>query len=174
MAQTFLKSNGDLRAVMETMLSSTEFFAEGAWLAKVKSPLEVVASSVRATGGDTFDSMTLAQRVADLGEPLYGKLEPTGYSNNGEGWLNTAGLLGRINFARALVSGQVPGVKIDTARWDGKDAGAIAHDLLGRDPSPQTIAAIENGLQGPQVQTKEPSSQRLLGLTLGSPDFQRR
>jgi uncharacterized protein (DUF1800 family) len=169
MTQTFLKTNGDLRAVMETMLSSTEFLSEGAWLAKVKSPLEMVASAVRATGGDAFDTMALAQKIADLGEPLYGKLEPTGYSNKGDGWLNTAGLLGRINFSTALVSSQVPGVKVDTARWDGKDAAAIVRDLLGRDGSPQTVAAIENGTQG-----KEPSSRLLLGMALASPDFQRR
>ena len=39
MAQTFMKTDGDLRAVMETMFTSPEFFSEGAWQAKVKSPL---------------------------------------------------------------------------------------------------------------------------------------
>jgi uncharacterized protein (DUF1800 family) len=169
MAQTFLKTGGDLRAVMETMFSSTEFFSEGAWLAKVKSPLEMVVSAVRATGSDTIDTMTLAQKIADLGEPLYGKLEPTGYANTGEGWLNTAGLLGRMNFATALVSGQVPGIRLDTSRWQGKDTTSIAHEVLGRDASTQTLAAIDQGIQG-----KDPAPKLLLTLAISSPDFQRR
>ena len=48
MAETFRKTDGDLRAVMKTMLESKEFFSEGAYRTKLKSPLEVVASAVRA------------------------------------------------------------------------------------------------------------------------------
>jgi uncharacterized protein (DUF1501 family) len=43
MAETFRKTDGDLRAVMKTMLESREFFSQGAYLGKLKSPLEVVA-----------------------------------------------------------------------------------------------------------------------------------
>jgi uncharacterized protein (DUF1800 family) len=173
MAQTFSKTDGDLRAVMETMFSSPEFFSEGAWLAKVKSPLEMVVSAVRAAGGEAVDTMTLAQKIGDLGEPLYNKIDPAGYSNNGEGWLNTAGLLGRMNFATALVSGQIPGVRLDSSRWDGQGAAVVVHDVvrdvLGRDASPETQAAIEKGLEG-----KEPSARLVVGLAISSPDFQRR
>ena len=51
MAQTFMKTDGDLRAVLETMFKSPEFFSEGAWEARIKSPLEMVVSTVRAMGG---------------------------------------------------------------------------------------------------------------------------
>src|ERR1051326_8658154 len=84
MAQTFMKTDGDLRAVMETMFSSSEFFSEGAWESKIKSPLEMVVGAVRALSAETNDTSALVQKVEDLGEPLYGKLEPTGYSKNGE------------------------------------------------------------------------------------------
>ena len=169
MSQAFLKTDGDLRAVLETMFASTEFFSEGAWQAKVKSPLEVVVGAVRALQGDASDSFTLAQRIADLGEPLYNKLEPSGYPNTGQAWLSTASLLGRMNFMTSLASGQIPGVKLDTSRLDGKDAPAIAHDLLGRDASPQTQAALEKGLDG-----STPSPAVIASLILSSPDFQRR
>ncbi|HLH42893.1 MAG TPA: DUF1800 domain-containing protein [Bryobacteraceae bacterium] len=169
MAQTFLKTGGDLRAVMETMFTSPEFFSEGAWLAKVKSPLEMAASAMRATGSEAMDAMTLAQKIGDLGEPLYGKIDPKGYSNNGEGWLNTAGLLGRMNFAMALVSGQIAGVRLDGSRWEGKDAATIAREVLGRDPWPETQAAMAKGLEG-----KRRTARMALGLILSSPDFQRR
>src|SRR5262249_10744296 len=83
MADTCGKTDGDLRAIVQTMFSSTEFMSEGAWESKLKSPLEIVVSSIRALNGDVFDAFPVAQRIADLGEPLYGKLEPTGYPNTG-------------------------------------------------------------------------------------------
>ena len=79
MARTFTKTDGDLSAVLEIMFTSREFFSEGSWQAKIKTPFEMVASAVRATRGDTTDTFALVQRIADLGEPLYGKIEPTGY-----------------------------------------------------------------------------------------------
>jgi uncharacterized protein (DUF1800 family) len=169
MAQTFTKTDGDLRAVLQTMFTSPEFFSEGAWDAKVKSPFEMVVSAVRAMGGETTDTFTLVQKIADLGEPLYGKLEPTGYPETGEGWLSTANLLGRMNFATALASGQVPGVKVDSSRLEGKDAAAIAREVLGRPASDQTLEALAKGLEG-----KGPTARMVASLILSSPDFQRR
>ena len=169
MAQTFTKTDGDLRAVLQTMFSSPEFFSEGAWEAKVKSPMEMVVSAVRALGGEVADTFTLAQKIADLGEPLYDKLEPTGYPNTGEAWLNTANLLGRMNFATALASGQIPGVKLETSRLEGKDAAAIAREVLGRDASAQTLEALTKGLEG-----KGATPRMVASLVLSSPDFQRR
>ena len=62
MAQTFMKTDGDLRAVLETMFRSPEFFSEGAWGARIKSPLEMVVSTVRAMGGEVADAYTLVQK----------------------------------------------------------------------------------------------------------------
>ena len=169
MAETFSKTDGDLRAVLQTLFSSTEFLSDAAWQAKVKSPLEMVVSAVRAVGGDVSDTLVLAQRIADLGEPLYGKVEPTGYPNTSEGWTNTAGVLGRINFANALASDQIPGVKVDRDRFSGKRASDVAADLLNGAPSASTLSAIEKSVDGSAA-----SSSLLPALVIGSPDFQRR
>ena len=169
MAQTFTKTDGDLRAVLETLFTSPEFFSEGAWQAKVKSPFEMVVSAVRALGGEAADAFTLVQKVADLGEPLYNKLEPNGYPNTGDAWLSTVGVMGRMNFSAALASGLVPGVTTDPARLAGKDYPAIARELLGHDASGQTQAALEKGLEG-----KEQTPLFIASMVLGSPDFQRR
>jgi len=169
MAQTFTKTDGDLRAVLQTLFTSPEFFSEGAWQAKVKSPFEMVVSAVRALGGETGDAFTLVQKIADLGEPLYNKAEPTGYPNTGDAWLSTVGVMGRMNFSAALASGLVPGVTADPARLAGKDYPAIARELLGHDASGQTQAALEKGLEG-----KEQTPLFIASLVLGSPDFQRR
>jgi uncharacterized protein (DUF1800 family) len=164
MAQTYLKTDGDLRAVLQTMFASTEFFSEGAMQAKIKSPFEMVVSAVRATGADAIDTNALNQKISDLGEPLYGKVEPNGYPLTGDSWLGTADLLGRLSFASALVAGQVPGVKVDASRWDGKDASAIARDLLGSDAATETLSAI-----GGEMPPKS-----VAALIIGSPEFNRR
>ena len=130
MAQTFLKTGGDLRAVMKTMLESKEFFSEGAFRSKLKSPLEVVASAVRAVNGEIDYAFPLANQVAQLGQPLYRKQEPTGYSNSSKEWLNSGGLLARMNFALQLADNKVPGVKVDATKLAKAD-DPIAGIALG-------------------------------------------
>ena len=114
MAETFRKTDGDLRAVMRTMLESREFFSQGAYRTKLKSPLEVVASAVRSVNGEVDYAFPLANQVAQLGQPLYRKQEPTGYANSSKEWLNSGGLLGRMNFAQQLADNKIAGVKVDT------------------------------------------------------------
>ena len=112
MAATFLNQDGDLRAVLETMFDSPEFWSRGAYRSKIKSPFEVVASSLRAVNAEVDFTFGLNKELVQLGEPLYRKAEPTGYSNTGQDWLNSAGLLARMNFSVALVNNRVPGVKV--------------------------------------------------------------
>jgi len=111
----------------------------------------------------------LAQRIADLGQPLYGKVEPTGYPNTGETWTSSAGLLGRIDFASALSGGQIAGAHVDVFRFNSKTPAAIATELLGIAPSAATLDAIQKG-----VQEKDATPWMLASLVLSSPDFQSR
>ena len=127
MAQTFAKSDGDIRAVLTTMFNSKEFWSVSAYRSKMKSPLEMVASAVRAVNGDVDYAFSLTNLVAQLGEPLYRKQEPTGYSNSSREWLNSAGLVARMNFALQLADNKVPGVKVEgTQAAKPDDAQGIA------------------------------------------------
>ena len=175
MARKFHDSHGDLRAVMKTMLDSNEFFSQGAYRAKVKTPFEMIVSAVRATGAQVDTAFPLANQIAQMGEPLYRKLEPTGYSSANAEWVNSAALLGRMNFALALVQNRVPGVKVDASKYDG-DPGDIARMVLFRDATPETRAAIEKALAGQQTKNPgaPPDPAMVAGLVLGSPDFQKR
>ena len=167
MAKTFHQKDGDLREVMRTMLASKEFWSLGAYRAKVKSPLEMVASAVRATGADVTSAFGLANKIGELGQPLYRKQEPTGYSNSNAEWVNSAALLARMNFALALTQNRLPGVKVDSQKFEG-DPAVVARSLLSADVSVQTRQAIQHG----QAEKQDPAA--IAGLVLGSPDFQRR
>ncbi|HYL74347.1 MAG TPA: DUF1800 domain-containing protein [Bryobacteraceae bacterium] len=169
MAAKFLASNGDIREVMKVMLDSKEFWSEGAYRAKVKTPFEMVASSVRALDAEVTDAWALANQVGNLGEPLYRKQEPTGYSNLNAEWVNSAALLSRMNFALQLARNGVPGVKVDVSQF-GSDPMQVAKVLMFRSASPQTRAAIEKAV----ADQKQKTPALVAGLVIGSPDFQRR
>jgi uncharacterized protein (DUF1800 family) len=165
MAQTFRKTDGDIREVMKTMLKSREFWSEGAYRAKVKSPLELVASAVRVTGAEVTFPFGLATRIGELGQPLYRKQEPTGYSNTASEWVNSAGLLGRMNFALALTRNELPGVHVSEPQGE---PGEIAKRLLFSEPGEQTREALQRAVG------EAKSSQIMAALVIGSPEFQRR
>src|SRR5580700_2125394 len=169
MAQTFLSTNGSIREVMRTMLNSKEFWSEGAYRAKVKSPFEMVASSARALNADVIDGWALANQVGTLGEPLYRKLEPTGYSNLNAEWINSASLLGRMNFALQLAQNHVESVKVDMSRF-GDDPSEVAKALMFRAMSRETRAAIDKALED----NKQKNPALVAALVIGSPDFQKR
>jgi uncharacterized protein (DUF1800 family) len=169
MAKTFMDTDGDLREVMSTMLTSTEFLAAGAQQSKIKSPLELVSSALRALDVEIKDPASLEQWIADMGQPLYGKIEPTGYPNTGESWLSTARLLVRLNFASNLAAGKIPGITVVSDHWNGKDTLQIAREILARDPSPQTAEALRKSNAAGDT-----TPAFIGGLVLGSPDFQKK
>jgi uncharacterized protein (DUF1800 family) len=171
MAATFAATDGDLREVMATMLKAPEFWDPANFRSKVKSPLEMVVSAVRAVNGDVDFVQQMNQTMTALGEPLYRKQEPTGYSNRGTDWMNSASLLARMNFANNLAQGKVIGVKVDRAQFDG-DPATIERRLLLTEPSADAKAAIEAGLAERNLVGQ--AGPLVAGLTLGSPDFQRR
>ncbi len=173
MAQTFLSTNGSIREVMKTMLNSKEFWSVGAYRVKVKSPLEMVASSARALDAHVIDGWALANQVGTLGEPLYRKLEPTGYSNLSSDWVNSAALLGRMNFALQLAQNHVESVKVDASRF-GDDPNEVAKILMFRTMSPQTRQAIDKALEDDQKSNKQKNPAMVAALVIGSPDFQKR
>jgi uncharacterized protein (DUF1800 family) len=157
---------------MKTMLASKEFWSEGAYRAKVKSPFEMVASAARALDANVIDGWALAGQSGTLGEPLYHKLEPTGYSNLNSEWVSSAALLGRMNFALALAQNHIESVKVDVSRF-GDDPNEVAKALMFRAMSPQTRAAIDRALQE-NKDNEQKAPALIAALVIGSPDFQKR
>ena len=186
MAKTFLKTDGDLRAVTQTMIISPEFWSQGAYQAKIKSPFEMVASAARATNADVTSAFSLANELQKLGEPLYRKIEPTGYSDANAEWISSAALLERMNFSLALAHNRVSGAAVDTTLWQTRWQNqpiSLAKDILERQPSRETETAIDKVLASQDAQLQLARNARagppqitslVAGLALGSPEFQRR
>ncbi|MGA2371570.1 MAG: DUF1800 domain-containing protein [Candidatus Korobacteraceae bacterium] len=190
MAKTFLKSDGDIRAVLETMFRSPEFWAPEAYRARVKTPFEFVVSSLRATQADITDPQPLLGTLNKMGMQLYGAQPPTGYSTKADVWVNSAALLDRMNFGLALAANRLQGTSFDLGRLlngaDVTDADPyqvqfeLEQALVPGDISKQSHETIESRIVDPQVtaQSKDPSHPAnvnvIAGLLLGSPEFQRK
>ena len=112
---TFRNTQGDIRAVVRTIVTSPEFFASASYRAKVKSPFELVASTMRAMNAHPDATPRTSQLVSRLGQPIFGHQAPNGYPETGEAWMNTGAILNRINFGLAAASGRVPGITL--AAW---------------------------------------------------------
>jgi len=220
-AATFTRSNGDIREVVRTIVTSPEFFSTAAYRAKVKSPFEVVVSTLRAMQATPTTAPILAQLVARLGQPIYGHQAPNGWPETGDAWMNTGAILNRINFGLAVASGRVPGVRLQ--QWPAaatlqplpreQQVDGVIRELLGGAVSPDTRQVLLTGtnpflqanvskadslvFDDDSTDTMTPPTMRaragrrnamaggtstaaaagltqIIGLALGSPEFQRR
>jgi len=189
MAQTYLATDGDIRAVLHTMIYSPEFWSQETYRAKIKTPFELVASAARAVGAETDVPLAMVQWTNRIGEPLYMCQPPTGYSDKAETWVNTGALLNRMNYALALASNRLRGVRSDVPGLLGTDGHTDANEALNRaidallsgQASPETRKVLEKQMNDPQVlqaslddPVREINAGVIAGLVLGSPEFQRR
>ena len=187
MSKTFRKTDGDLREVMRTMFKSQEFWAPESYNAKVKTPLEFVASSLRATQTDVSDPVSLLFVLNQMGMPLYGMQPPTGYSTNADVWVNSAALLARMNFALGLVTNKIYGSNFDIAKLipsapsnpsviDPYQAQLkLEQVLLDGRVSEQTHNTIQSKAATPSTVNNpaQNGANAIAALLLGSPEFQR-
>jgi uncharacterized protein (DUF1800 family) len=187
LAGVYRESGGDVRAVVRAIAESREFWSPAARGAKVKSPFELAVSALRALGAEVSDPKPTVAWISKLGEPLYSYQPPTGYPDRAEAWLNAGTLLARMNFGLRLATGKVAGVKVDLAALSDpqkprsfQEALAVYPPLLlplsldpEREAGALTRLAASGGSPKPVKGTPTPA-QQVVGLLLGSPEFQRR
>jgi uncharacterized protein (DUF1800 family) len=186
-AKTFTESDGDIRAVLRTMLAAPEFWDPKEYRAKVKTPLEFTISALRATGAEITRPQSVTEVLTRMGMPLYGAQPPTGYSMRAESWVNSGALLNRMNFALGLATGKLAGIRVDPAKLAGANTDAeealrtLEQTLVAGGVSAQTHETIAGQLNDSVMTGRKlddppkPVNQgALAGLILGSPEFQRR
>jgi uncharacterized protein (DUF1800 family) len=195
-ADTFTRTDGDLREVVRTIVTSPEFFSSAAYRAKVKRPFELVTSALRAVGAAPDTTLRTAQLIGRLGQPLFGHQAPNGYPETGDAWMNTGAILNRINFGLAVAAGRVPGVRLvgwpparDLARQPREaQVDGVIRELFGGAVSTVTREVLRTGTNpllaragGPDTlaagMARVPPMRgfaQVVGLALGAPEFQRR
>lgn len=204
---TWQKTDGDIREILATIFSSPEFNSAAAFKSKVKSPFEFVVSAARALGATVetappaapgpFGGMRpavginifapngsgqtnqrlLAGQVGLLGQPLFNYAFPTGYPEESSKWVSSGALIGRINFALALVNGRISDIDLTSSlpisETPNKPTPAMI-ELLGEQLTGTPLSAATRKTLQKQTEGDEFSAKRLAALILGSPEFQRR
>jgi len=172
-AAVFTKSDGDIRETLKAIFFSNEFNSKEAYRAKIKRPFELVVSAIRTLGADTNGGPGTHQWIARMGEPLYGFQTPNGYSDAAESWVNTGGLLERMNFGLALASNRIQGTRVDL----GKLTSGEMNQARVMDESLKTILAGEISQATRETLLKQLDQSdpvtKVVGLILGTPEFQR-
>jgi len=125
LAKSYLSSGGEISAVLKTLFHSPEFWAPGAYRAKVKTPLEFVVSAARASNATTDNLQPLVNALRDMGMPLYGAVPPTGYNWQSSTWVSTGALVNRMNFALALAANRLPGIAVT---WAAPKEASLSSD----------------------------------------------
>ena len=185
-ARAFRKTDGDVRAMVRAIVESEEFWAREAFRGKFKTPLEFALSALRVTGARVESPQTVFERLAQMGQPIYHCDDPTGYYDTAEAWLDPGVLALRWQFAMDLARGRLEGIEVPAAFWaDLPDElpPALRHHPLARRVLPggigeRTRAALGRVADAWQAEHPEGGDRselraRLLGLLLGSPEFQR-
>jgi len=202
MAKTFLEKDGDIRQVLITMVSAPEFWNAAAVREKTKSPFELAIGAVRSLHGTIEQPYPLYNWVSRMGEKKYYYQAPTGFPDKGSYWINTGSLLNRMNFGLALATGRIPGVRIDLVALNNghepEDAQsallAYSRIILPERNLDATIKRLTPMLNDPGLSQKvdvasgrQPDNDmvaandakaaqlgQVVGIIIGSPEFQRR
>lgn len=101
-AETFRRTNGNVRAVLEELLSSEVFYASRQRI--IRSPVEYVVAAVRAVGQPKLDPkqvLNLTQTAGRMGQQLLQPDTVEGWTG-GRAWINDSVLLTRMQLAAAL------------------------------------------------------------------------
>jgi uncharacterized protein (DUF1800 family) len=151
-ADEFSKSSGDIPSVLRVILDPVRL---GASPPIVKRPFHLIASALRATGGDTDGNNGIQKHLIDMGEPLYQWPMPDGYPVKTTAW--TGSMLPRFNFAQAYATDSIPGTSLGSV----KDPFISSHQRRPQDSD----GLLLNALRG-----KKP--EQALALCLAAPSFQ--
>jgi uncharacterized protein (DUF1800 family) len=190
LAQTFLKTNGDIRTLIHTIAYSPEFWEAAKQRTKTKTPFELVVSALRALKADVRNPRPTLQWIARMGQPLYACQPPTGYPDYAEAWINAGTLLNRMNFGMSLASGRIRGVGVNLPPVKQRPQSESVNTILeicATRLMPERDLSETLGQLAPTIQTKitnkfkrkarkkqkDNAVVQVVGVLLGSPEFQR-
>ena len=128
---TYFQSNHDIRSMLRVLFNS-DFFKE-ARFAKVKSPAEVVAGTMRLVGDFTFPKPgfhVIAVEPTYMGQDLLNPPTVEGW-HTGKEWIDSGSLVERINFTADQVGNtNHPGVRSIIDRLASEGTTVSAERLL--------------------------------------------
>lgn len=169
LSAVWMRTGGDLREVTRALFTSARFDDAAVHGTKVRTPFELVAAALRATGADAGPSRGILETLRAMGHLPYDAAAPTGYPAASDDWVNSGAMLARMNFGLALAAGRIDGVR--PVRDPAMDVETMLLRILPGADTDRLARLIREDL------ARDPAADphaRALGLALGSPEFQRR
>ncbi|MEP7207702.1 MAG: DUF1800 family protein [Casimicrobiaceae bacterium] len=122
-AARFRESHYDIRVALREVFESDAFYRADNRAVLVKSPVELVAGTLRQLELAPRDPLPFALAAAGMGENLFSPPNVKGWPG-GEAWINTSTLLARKQFLERLTRGDGPGYGAGPAR-SSTDAAVV-------------------------------------------------
>jgi uncharacterized protein (DUF1800 family) len=190
-AQTFSQTNGDMRATVEAIFRSPEFYSDAVMSAKLKSPAEFAVGAIRELGLSAVYADVISY-MADMGQELFNPPTVKGW-DGGRTWVSTSAMLARINFAGYLAGRSTGPLTAKNLYQDLLDHQLNSADevlahyqdrLSGLRLAPETQSAIAayldsttsvDGVKGPFKLTKNSADFKVrnaIRLLLSAPEYQ--
>lgn len=105
LSKQFLDSNGNIKAVLDTLFHSREFNDPQYYDGKFKTPYQYIISLARAGGITNPNFDRLRWMLKQLSMPIYRCPTPNGYKNTEDAWLNSDAMVRRVGFATQTANG---------------------------------------------------------------------
>lgn len=185
----FISTQGDSKAMLRELVASREFWESRG--AKVKTPFEYCASALRLTQAKVSKPWGLMREIEAMGQPLYNYPPPTGFPDRADFWVSPGNLARRMNFGLLLMTGKVNGVKVTVPKYNKPPKSALdalmqqSQGLLSKEDLKKLVPIVKtNNLESlaqkkvkgsrkaPKLKTFD--TRRVMGIVIGSPQFQSR
>ncbi|HZM21043.1 MAG TPA: DUF1800 family protein [Anaerolineales bacterium] len=171
-AQTFLSTNGDIKAVLRVILLDGLPLAQP----KYKRPANFVLSALRMTNTET-DGVAIHDHLLRMGQLYFNWPTPDGYPDRSESWQGN--LMPRWQFAFGLIRNEMNGTKqnlkalMDVSMADNlqDEVDAVSSLLLGAPLSPVTRDELIDSVLSAGA-TEEETLQIVTAGIIASPAFQ--
>ena len=179
-AAVYLKSGGDMKAVMTEVLLSPELWDAGAYFARYSWPVEFVARAFKDVGWVGFSVNDALTPLANMGQILFEPPDVSGW-DAGQTWFSTSAMLARMNFASALAANQKFNLAtaVKTAKATATPEALLSYFVEALTSAPldsSVMTALSDYLHtaawtatDTQLQAKAPG---LVHLIAGSPEYQ--
>jgi uncharacterized protein (DUF1800 family) len=180
-ANVYLQSRYDMKAVLREVLRSPEFWDSSAYFARYSWPVEFVIRSLKDIGWNGFSVNDALTPLSNMGQILFEPPDVSGW-DAGQTWFSTSAMLSRLNFAASLAANQkfnlTTAVKAANAQRSPEALLAFINDALVTAPADASVnAELSNYLRATgawsgsdaQIQSKAAG---LVHLVAGSPEYQ--
>ena len=159
LADTFQKAHYNVGAVVRQIFTMDAFYSDQAYRALVKSPAELVAQTLKATGANARGYTAAAAAMAPMGQVLFYPPNVAGWPG-GSSWINSSTLLNRINFANAAA-------QRSQASMTAQTLAQLSDTLVDANVSPTTRDGLEAFAAAHSA-----DQAGLLFMVLATPEFQ--